>query len=238
MASGELVEYSDGVVQFVGYHARPKRLDVAAPFVLVAPMWSGRCGFADSAADRLAALGYHGFAIDMYGGGRRGATPEESGALMRPLVDDRLMLRRRALAAVQAASQLGGVDGGRGAAIGFCFGGMVALDLARAGAPLRGVVSFHGLPSSPEIARPSKIDAEVLVLHGHDDPMARPDAMAALTHELDEYGARWELQVYGGTMHAFTNPAAAAPERGTLYCAKVAARAWAASDRFLAEVLG
>lgn len=238
MASGRRVEYSDGFVGFEGYHASPARGDGVAPLVLVAHMWSGRCAFADAAADRMAGLGYHGFALDMYGGGRCGTNAEENGQLMGALVQDRMLLRTRALAALDAARSLPGVDPGRVAVIGFCFGGMVALDFARADAPVRGVVSFHGLAAAPAIARPAKMSPQVLILHGHDDPMARPEAMAALTRELDEHGADWQMNVYGGTMHAFTNPAAAAPERGTVYSPKIAARAWSACEAFLGEVLG
>jgi dienelactone hydrolase len=119
------------------------------PGVLVIHGWEGRSESQERFAVRLAASGYAAFCVDLYGDGRRGTTPETCQALMGPLMADRTLLRRRLLGAVDAAARLNGVLSTRMAAIGFCFGGLCALDLARANAPLRGVVSFHGVLSAP-----------------------------------------------------------------------------------------
>jgi dienelactone hydrolase len=233
----EIVAYTDGETTMHGLVAFP---DVAepAPAVIVAPMWSGRTQFADDAARRFAARGWVGFALDPYGEGRVGTTPDENRALMGPLVSDRALLLRRARAAVDAVAALPQVDASRVAAIGFCFGGLVVLDLARGNAPVRGVASFHGLLGGNGLEQPEPIATAVLILHGHDDPMATPDDVAAVQRELDARAADWQIHVYGDTVHAFTNPTANSPEGGTVYSARAARRAWAACDDFLAEVLG
>jgi dienelactone hydrolase len=236
MAS-EFISYVDDGLECEAYVARPARLD-AAPAVLVCHAWGGQDDFARRSADRLAGLGYVGFALDVYGKGRRGTTKEECSALMTPLAQDRALLRRRLLGAVREARSLTGVDPSRIAAIGYCFGGLCALDLARANASgLRAVVSFHGLLSAPEIGPQLPIGAEVLVLHGYDDPMCTPEQVVAFAREMDAAKARWEIDMYGGTMHAFTNPQANDPGFGTVYSPRADARSWSAMGDFLARSL-
>lgn len=231
----EQIEYHDGDARLLAHVARP---DGEGPFpcVLVSHAWAGRGDFERQKAERLAELGYVGFALDNYGDGRRGGTVEENRALMTPLLQDRAMLRRRLLAGLEAARGLEAVDAARVAAIGFCFGGLCVLDLARSGADVRGVVAFHGLFHPPGLPA-APIVAKVLALHGWDDPMATPDAVLALATELSEAGADWQLHAYGGTLHAFTNPAANDPGFGTVYSERADARSWASMRAFLAEVL-
>jgi dienelactone hydrolase len=126
------------------------------------------------------------------------------------------------------------VDGGKLGAIGFCFGGLCALDLARSGAELRGVVAFHGLFMPSGLPR-QKIAARVLALHGYDDPMAKPDALVAFCDEMTEAGVDWQVHAYGGTMHAFTNPQANDPAFGTVYQPRADARSRVAMENFFAE---
>jgi dienelactone hydrolase len=207
------------------------------PAVLVCHTWAGRDEFACGKARKLAELGYVGFALDMYGDGKVGSGPEENAKLMQPFMDDRALLQARITAALDTARGLGEVDGDRIAAIGYCFGGLCVLDLARSGADFRGVVSFHGLLIPPGPTAANAIKAKVLVLHGHDDPMAPPEHVLALEKELTSAGADWQVHVYGGTVHAFTNPRANDPGFGTVYHPTADARSWQSMRNFLAEVL-
>ncbi len=208
------------------------------PAVLIAHQWAGQSDAERGAAERLAELGYVGMAIDVYGKGNRGSPGADNSALMNPFMADRARLRTRLLAAVEAARAHAAVDPERIAVIGYCFGGLCALDLARANAPgLRGAVSLHGMFSAPNLGDQPAIKASVLVLHGWDDPMAPPADVLALAQELTAAKADWQIHAYGHAMHAFTNPAAAAPERGLAYNEKAAHRSWAAVQAFLAEVL-
>lgn len=243
----ELVSYSAGsgfdAVACEGFVAVPAGLARPAPVVLVGHAWAGQDDFARARAQELAELGYIGFAIDVYGKGRRGSNAEENAALMTPFMKDRAMLRARLLAALEAAKRVPQADPHRVAAIGFCFGGLCALDLARA-APsgLRGVVSFHGLFAPPaiggQLGAQGRISASVLCLHGYDDPMCTPDAVVALAKEMTDAGADWEIDMYGHTVHAFTNPAANDPSFGTVFKRKASDRAFAKMRLFLAECLG
>ncbi len=186
------------------------------PGVMVVHAWAGRSEFECDKARKLAAQGYVGFAIDLYGQGVLGSSVEENAALMQPFMDDRALLQARLTRAFDVLRGLPEVDADKIAAIGFCFGGLAVLDLARIGTNLRGVVSFHGLLGAPGNTEGNKIKAKVLVLHGHDDPMAPPDSVNALADELTQAGADWQLHVCGNTLHAFTNPQANDPSFGTI----------------------
>jgi dienelactone hydrolase len=157
---------------------------------------------------------------------------------MQPFLDDRAMLRKRALAAVDFVKKQPNVDADRIGAIGFCFGGLCALDLARAGVPgVRGSVSLHGLfvpPSGVALAKP--MHTKVLALHGWNDPMVKPEAVLAFAKEMTELGADWELDAYGHMGHAFTNPQANDAKNGMQYSPLVTRRAFRATNDFLAEV--
>jgi len=232
----QYLEYRDGATVLEAYVALPATNE-KRPAVLVSHAWAGRGAFECDKADKLAELGYVGIAIDNYGKGVLGKSMEENSALMTPFVQDRARLRKRLLAGIDAAAGLPQVDKSRMAAIGFCFGGLCVLDMARSGADLRGVVSFHGLFRPSEIPN-EKIRAKILALHGHDDPMVPPDAVLALEKELSAAGADWQIHVYGGTMHAFTNPDANAPQNGMAYNPVAAARAWTSMKNFLSEIFG
>ena len=151
----ENIEYRVGDQIFVGYFCCDTSREGKRPLVLVAHDWSGRSEVVCDKARKLAELGYAGFAVDMYGGGKTGSSNDEKSALMQPLIDDRSMLRERIVAALAAARQFDKVDAARVAAIGYCFGGLVALDLARSGADVKGVVSFHGA-----LIKPEKLDSK------------------------------------------------------------------------------
>lgn len=207
------------------------------PAVIIFHSFVGRGDNEAAAALRLAEMGYVGVAADLYGKGVRGATPEESAALMKPFMDDRALLRRRMHHILETVRGLAEVDAARIAAIGFCFGGLCALDLARSGADLRGIASFHGLLTPlPAALAGSAIRSKLLVFHGWDDPLAPPADFVALGRELTAAGADWQAHAYGGTMHSFTNPKAAMPDAGFLYSPVATARAWRSLDAFLEEI--
>jgi dienelactone hydrolase len=231
------LEYSHAGVRFEGLLVAADDEAVRRPAVIVAHAWGGRGELEAAAARRLAGQGYVALALDMFGKGVRGGTREQNRALIAPLLANRSLLQARILAAVDAVRAQPGVDRARVAAIGFCFGGLCVLDLARTGADVAGVVSLHGLFTPPDPPAGSKIRAKVLALHGHDDPMAPPAAVSSLQAELTAAGADWQVHVYGGTMHAFTNPQAHDSAFGTVYSETAAGRAWAATHAFLAEVL-
>jgi len=235
--TGQFLEYLAGDTLLEAYVALPATEVAKRPAVLVCHAWAGRSAFECDKADKLAALGYVGIALDTYGKGVSGATNEECSALMMPLVSNRALLRSRLLAGLEAASAIAMVDTSCIAAIGYCFGGMCALDLARSGADLRGVVSFHGLFGAPGDLPNNPVKARILALHGHDDPMVPPDQVLALETELSAAGADWQIHTYGKTMHAFTNPGANAPDNGMQFNPVAANRAWQSMQNFLNEVL-
>lgn len=230
------VEYGHGGETFSAHVAWDTSISGHRPGVLVAHAWGGRSEFEDRKAEQLAELGYVGFALDLYGKGIRGSNAEENAALMQPLLDDRRLLQERMAAALEHLSGQKDVDRTRLAAIGFCFGGLCVLDLARSGADLRGVASFHGLLAAPEQSGSVDLSAKVLALHGWQDPMATPEQVLQFSKEMDARGADWQLHAYGKAMHAFTNPAANDPGNGLLYDADADHRSWDAMRLFLGEV--
>jgi dienelactone hydrolase len=233
----EIVEYSDGDVTCKGWMCYDEAYAAPLPAVLISHTWGGRDEFVERKARRIAWHGYACFALDMYGQGRRGRSRDENAALMKPFMEDRALLARRMQAALTALRAQAVVDTQRIAAIGFCFGGLCALDLARSGADVRGVVSFHGLLKPLPQPSSKKILAKVLVLHGNDDPMAPSEEVLALQKELSQAQADWQLHLYGNTMHAFTNPDANDRTLGTVYKEEADRRSWHTLMNFLEEVL-
>lgn len=230
--------YYHGDEEHHAYLAYDNRIEEPRPLVLVAPDWSGRNDFACERALKLAKLGYVGFAIDMYGQGRTAEIKEEKSALMEPLIADRQLLRGRILAALDAAVALPEVDAKCVAAIGFCFGGLCVLDLARSGAQVKGVVSFHGLLGAPEELPSKPITAKILAFTGYDDPMVRPEAVNAFAEEMTKAKADWQIHLYGHTKHGFTNPDANDPILGTQYNPLADKRSMQTLLCFLDEVFG
>ena len=233
-----LIEYRDGDTVLEGRIAFDDSIEGPRPGVLVSHAWGGRSDFEDGKADDLARLGYAAMALDLYGQGVRGSGPEENAALMQPFLDDRAMLQQRLLRSLATLREQDVVDAGQVAAIGFCFGGLCVLDIARTGEDLAGVVSFHGLFGAPGNTAGNRVRAKVLALHGWNDPMAPPDAVDGLASELTSMGADWQLHAYGNTMHAFTNPAANDADMGTVYNANADRRSWQAMTNFLDELFG
>lgn len=228
--------YQHDKQSLTGFLAYDEQSDALKPAVLVVHDWSGRNDFACQKAKMLAKLGYIGFAVDMYGNARVAEATDEKKALMQPLVNDRCFLQARILAAFNAVSALDGVDKQRIAVIGFCFGGLCALDLARSGADIVGAISFHGLLNAPSYANNQPIKAKVLVLHGYDDPMVEPAAVNEFCREMTDAGVDWQVHMYGHTQHGFTNPKAHDKQLGTIFNAEAAERSFQAMSNFLAEI--
>jgi dienelactone hydrolase len=236
MLQTQKMKYQDGNIVLEGYIANDAAKKGKKPAILVAHDWSGRNEFADKKAEKLAELGYIGFALDMFGIGKLGKTNEEKMALIQPFVNDRAALRERVIAAFEAVKTVPEVDTSKIGAIGFCFGGMCVLDLARSGADVKGVVSFHGLLHAPEHLEQRKISSKVLALHGFDDPMVSHEQVLGFEKEMTNAKVDWQLHVYGGTMHAFMNPQANDPGFGTVYHSVAEKRAWIAMQNFFNEI--
>lgn len=232
------VTYLDGDVLLEAFFAFDDAFSGRRPAVLINHAWGGRDEFVAGKAKKLAELGYVGFALDMYGKGVLGSSPEENASLMQPFMADRALLQKRIKAAFDAVRLMPWVDDSKIAAMGFCFGGLCVLDLARIGVDLRGVVSFHGLLGAPDNIHGQQIKAKVLALHGHDDPMVPPEQVLAFEQEMTVAGADWQLLTFGHTMHAFTNPVANNPDFGTVYQADADRRSWLAMQNFLVEIFG
>lgn len=232
------VNYLDGDVVLEAFFAYDDAVSGRRPAVLINHTWAGRDQFVADKAKKLAELGYTGFAVDMYGKGVLGSGPEENARLMQPFLTDRAMLQKRMQAALAAVKLLPWVDDQQIAAIGFCFGGLCVLDLARTGVDIKGVVSFHGLLGAPENIKNSVIKTRVLAMHGYDDPMVPPAQVVAFADEMTRTGADWQLLIFGHTQHAFTNPAANDRNLGTVYQADADRRSWLAMKNFLAEIFG
>ncbi len=230
------VIYLDGDVVLEAFFAFDDALSGPRPTVLINHTWVGRDDFVAEKAKKLAALGYVGFAVDMYGKGVLGANPEQNMKLMQPFMADRDMLQKRMLAALAAVKLMPWVDDGKIAAIGFCFGGLCALDLGRTGTDIKGVVSVHGLLAAPGNTQGNAIKAKILALHGRDDPLVPVDQVLAFEQEMTEAGADWQLHSYGNTMHGFTNPLANDPAFGAVYQPDADRRSWLAMQNFLAEI--
>jgi dienelactone hydrolase len=232
----QYIEYRDGEALLEGFLCYDEAQPGPRPAVLICHAWGGRNDFVERKARRLAWQGYACFALDNYGKGKRGTTPEESSALMTPFMKDRKMLLERLRAGLATARSMPIVDSRRIAIMGFCFGGLCALDLARSNADIRAAVSFHGMLKPSGLTEP-KVRAKVLMLHGYDDPLAPPEDLLAVAKEFTDAGADWQLHAYGHTVHAFTNPAAQDRDGGMQYDESADRRSWHALEEFLAETL-
>ncbi|MDQ3079542.1 MAG: dienelactone hydrolase family protein [Pseudomonadota bacterium] len=206
----------------------------ARPGVILFPTVMGITDLERGFAERLVEQGYSVLLADLYG---RRFTPDqrsEAMAAMTALREDRAALRDRLLGVLGAAIEQEEIDDEQVAAIGFCFGGQNALDLARSGAAVVGVASFHGLFDPPGLP-PQPIKAKVAAYHGWDDPLVAPDAVVALARELTEAQCDWQIHAFGHVGHGFTNPSATGAMPGIKFDERTARRAWAECDAFLAE---
>lgn len=238
---GEEVEYRAGDTTLKGYLAYDDARAGRRAGVVVVHEWWGHNQHTRDSARRLAELGYVALALDMYGEGRRTEHPKDAGQMAGQVRKDRDLMMRRFQAARDFLASQARVDDERIAAVGYCFGGTVVLEMARAGADLRGVVSFHGGLGTEFPARPGSVEAEVLVLNGADDPFVPPDQVRAFEREMREAGASYRVISYPGATHSFTNPAATAVGRKfdmpLEYNAEADHESWAEAQAFLRRVL-
>ncbi|MDB3947626.1 dienelactone hydrolase family protein [Gammaproteobacteria bacterium] len=232
--SGRIVDYYDDLIECKGYLEIPESTH-PVPLVLVAHTWKGRTDFEDQKVTALNDLGYAALSIDIYGGGVNGQSVEENRALIEPFVNNRELFRQRLISAVDFGKTLEGIDSSKIALIGFCFGGLAAIELARSGYDLSGCISFHGLLNQSD-APFKKVNTKLLVLHGDKDPMVSSDQILALQDEMTESEADWQFISYGNTYHAFTNPGANDLEMGTVYNHDSDMRSWTAMSNFLEEI--
>ena len=208
----------------------------SAPAVLIFPTVMGVSDLEIGFARKLNELGYGAMVADPFGVSTRGGDLKTMFGEMDRLRGDRAALRRRVVSLLDLLRAEPGVDASRIAVTGYCFGGQCALDLARSGADVRGVASFHGLFDAPPLD-PQPITAKVVAYHGWDDPMVPPDAVVGLAKELTEAGADWQIHAYGHTGHGFTNPHAVdIGISGVAFDRKAARRSWAALEDYLAEL--
>jgi dienelactone hydrolase len=229
------VEYKEGTSRLVGYFYSDSKLKDPAPGIIVFSDWMGVGPFAKERARELVGLGYNAFVADIYGDEHQAKDQKEAGELATKFKSDRKLFRARTQAAFDTFLSFKTVDPKRVSAIGFCFGGTASLELARNGAALAGVVSFHGGLDTPDTSLAKNIKAKILALHGADDPLVPEKDVAAFEAEMRSADVNWELVKYGNAVHAFTNPAAGNDKsKGVAYNEAVAKRAYQAMRDFLA----
>lgn len=232
------VEYKEGEQVLEGWVVRDNTKKGDLPAVVVVHDWKGVGEHAKTQAKRVAELGYVAFVADIYGKGIRPETGEEAGKLAGQYKKDRPLLRKRVQAALATVREQKGVDKTRIAAIGYCFGGTTALELARSGADVKAVISFHGGLSTPTPDDAKNIKAKVLVLHGGDDPNVPDAEVTAFKDEMRKAKVDWELVAYGGAVHSFTNPAAGNDaSKGNAYNKQADVRSFEDMKDFFKEVL-
>ncbi len=233
----ETVHYRDGDQELQGYVAWDDAKSGKRPGVLVVHEWWGLNDYARERARKLAELGYVAFAVDMYGPGKVTTHPKEAGAWSSAISTNQAAWQQRALAGLSELRKRPQVDGSRVAAIGYCFGGSTVMQMAYAGADLKGVASFHGaLPVASE-AEAKKVHASVFAAHGKDDAFVPTERVLQFQEALDKAGVDWRMTIYGGTRHGFTNPDADSYGIDNLkYNPAADRRSWAELQRFFGEI--
>lgn len=230
------VDYTIDGEAYEGFFVAPKG-KINVPVVAVAHAWGG---LGDNEREKahliVETFGYAAFAMDVYGKGKRGVSQAECEALMYPLIGNRPELQKRLAAGLATAKVQPGVDPSKAAAIGFCFGGLSVLDMARAGHDLLGVASFHGLFRPAENLPAPKIKAKILIEHGWLDPMATPQDVLSIAKELDDAGADWQMHAHGRAVHAFTTREANNRAGGVEFDADADRRSFAYLGTFLSEL--
>jgi dienelactone hydrolase len=230
------VEYKQGNTVLQGYLAYDDAIKGKRPGVLVVHEWKGLQSYAKQRTEQLAKLGYVAFAADIYGKGVRPKNNEEAGKLATFYRQNRQLLRDRANAGLKVLQSNPLTDVKRIAAIGYCFGGGTVLELARSGANIAGVVSFHGNLDTPNPNDAKNIKAKVLVLHGADDPFVPKEQVTAFENEMRQANVDWQLISYGRTVHSFTNPEAKGEMKGAQYNPVADQRSWQDMRQFFAEI--
>jgi dienelactone hydrolase len=234
----DTVNYKQGDTTLEGWLVYDDAKQGKRPGVVVFPAWMGPTDDEKQRAELLAKMGYVAFVADVYGKGIRPNNPKDAGAESGKYMKDRPLLTQRAQAAFDQLRKNPMVNSAKLAAIGYCFGGAGALDLARSGAPLKAVATFHGSLTSPTPADDKNIKGRVLALHGADDPLVGPQAQDAFKKEMSEAKVDWELILYSGAVHSFTQKSAGNdPSKGAAYNEKADKRSWQELTRLLKETL-
>jgi dienelactone hydrolase len=237
MISLKVVAYRDGDTALEGILGSDDGVSGKRPGVLVIHDWWGVGPYVNKRVEQLAALGYVALAADIYGKGVRPATMDEAAEIANRYKANRSLLRSRAYAGLKALKDNSSVNMKRMAAIGYCFGGTAVLELARSGADAAGFVSFHGGLQTPTPDDAKNIRGKVLVLHGADDPFVPQPEVLAFQEEMRKAHVDWQMVVYGGAVHSFTNPDAGLdPSTGAAYNEKADKRSWQAMKTFFQEV--
>ncbi len=234
----EIVTYEQGGTVMQGWVSWDPAKSGKRPGVLLVHDWMGATEHQKSQAEQLAAQGYVVLVADAYGKGVRPASAKEASAEAGKFYANRALLRARLRAGLDWLAARPQVDGTRLAAIGYCFGGMGALELARSGAPLKAVVTFHGSLASASADDAKHIQAKVLVLHGADDPYVKPDEVKAFMDEMRAANLDWQVVQYSGAVHSFTDERAGSDNsKGAAYQPVAAKRSWRAMLDFFEETL-
>lgn len=232
------VTYQQGGTTLEGFHVFDDAVEGKRPAVLVIHQWTGLTDYEKRRSRQLAELGYNVFAADIYGKGIR-PKPPEAGKEAGKYKGDRTLYRARLNAALDQLKADERTDGKKIAAIGYCFGGTGVLELARAGTDIAGVVSFHGGLAAADgmEAQVGKVPAEILVLHGADDPYEPDEEVAKFMQEMKNSKARWQMDFYGGAVHSFTQKEAGDDNaKGAAYNARADQRSWEAMRLFFNEI--
>jgi dienelactone hydrolase len=231
----QTIDYKLGTLTMKGYLAYDDAVKTPRPGILICPEWWGLNDYPKGRARQLAGLGYVAFVADPYGDGQIATTMADAQRLS-VVKNDRPTLRARANAALAVLAARPEVDPKKLGAIGYCFGGTMALELARSGADLAAVVSFHGGLDTPNPADAKNIKAKVLVCTGADDASVPPDQVSAFMKEMKDAKVDYAVEIYGGAVHAFTNPASDAVGNANIkYNAKADQRSWAAMNELFGE---
>ena len=237
---GEEVTYRSGSTVMKGYLAYDENIKGKRPGVLVVHEWWGHNEYVRNRARMLAEMGYVALAVDMYGDGKQAMHPDEAGKFSSELMKNFDTAKARFTAAMDFLKKQSAVDPREIAAIGYCFGGGVVLNMARQGVDLKGVASFHGGLASVKPAQPGAVKAKILVLHGENDKFTTPEQIDAFKKEMKDAGADLKFITYPGAMHGFTNPDADAyGKRFNLplgYDAKADSRSWEELGKFLGRI--
>ncbi|MFK7790820.1 MAG: dienelactone hydrolase family protein [Phycisphaeraceae bacterium] len=238
----ETITYNDGDTVLTGFLAWDDGLHEtpdAAPAVLIVHQWMGLTDYEKGRAKQLAKLGYVAFALDIYGTDFKPTNMQEAGKASGAFKNNRDLFRKRLNIGLDQLQQLEVVDTKRIAAIGYCFCGTGVLELARSGAEVAGVVSFHGGLDAPTPKDAKNIKAKVLVLHGADDPFVPQEGIDAMKKSFNDVKVDWQMIEYSGAVHSFTQPMAGNDNaRGAAYNAKADKRSWHHMRTFFNEVIG
>ncbi len=232
----QTIEYHQGDATLEGVLVYDDAVKSKRPGVLIVHQWKGVSANEQKRAAMLAQLGYVAFCADIYGKGIRPQSPAEAGAQAGKYKSDRALLRARVNAGLAVLRKNEFLDASRIAAIGYCFGGTTVIELARSGAELAGVVSFHGGLDSPTPADGKNIKCKVLACHGADDPFVPAKDLAAFESEMRDSGVDWQLKQYGGAVHSFTDWNADGTMKGAQYNERADKRSWEDMKQFFGEI--